>query len=88
MAIRGYKKQMRHNYRRYKEVQYSVPVADVTLIVFVVLKLTGVIDWSWWLVLSPIWVVLGLLVCIFAGSFIYVCIRKMHRKWKMRKFKT
>lgn len=25
-------------------------------IVFIVLKLTGVIAWSWWWVLSPIWI--------------------------------
>ena len=25
-------------------------------IAFVVLKLTNVIDWSWWWVLSPIWI--------------------------------
>jgi hypothetical protein len=25
-------------------------------ILFVALKLTGVIDWSWWWVLSPIWI--------------------------------
>jgi hypothetical protein len=25
------------------------------LILFVTLKLTGVIDWSWWWVLSPMW---------------------------------
>ena len=24
-------------------------------IAFIVLKLTGYIDWSWWIVLSPIW---------------------------------
>lgn len=24
-------------------------------IVFIVLKLTGFIDWEWWIVLSPIW---------------------------------
>ena len=26
-------------------------------IVFIVLKLIGKIDWSWWWVLSPIWIV-------------------------------
>lgn len=26
------------------------------LIVFIVLKLVGVIDWSWWWVLAPLWV--------------------------------
>jgi hypothetical protein len=25
-------------------------------IVFITLKLCGVIDWEWWLVLAPIWV--------------------------------
>ena len=29
-------------------------------ILFIVLKLTGVIDWSWWWVLSPIWVSVSL----------------------------
>ncbi|MGE7688400.1 transmembrane Fragile-X-F protein [Lysinibacillus sp. NPDC097214] len=28
-------------------------IAEVLTIVFVVLKLTGVIAWSWWLVLLP-----------------------------------
>ena len=26
------------------------------LVVFIVLKLTHVIDWSWWWVLSPVWI--------------------------------
>ena len=41
-------------------------ISDVTFIVFLTLKLTGVIDWSWWWVTSPIWitVVLMLLICI------------------------
>ena len=25
------------------------------LLIFVVLKLVGVVSWSWWLVLSPLW---------------------------------
>lgn len=37
-------------------------------IVFITLKLTGVIAWSWWWVLSPIWisfaVVLGILAIV------------------------
>ena len=31
-------------------------------IAFIVLKLTHVIDWSWWWVLSPIWISFGLFV--------------------------
>lgn len=37
-------------------------------ILFIALKLTGVIVWSWWLVLSPILAVVGFLL----GCFILV----------------
>ena len=34
------------------------------LIVLIVLKLTGVIAWSWWWVLAPLWIV-GIIVLTF-----------------------
>lgn len=36
---------------------------SVITIVFVILKLTGNIAWSWWWVLSPIWI--SILLAIF-----------------------
>jgi hypothetical protein len=33
-------------------------------IVFIVLKLTNYIDWSWWWVLSPLWISFGLVIFI------------------------
>ena len=34
-------------------------------IAFVVLKLTGVIAWSWWWVLSPVWItVAAVILCL------------------------
>ena len=33
-------------------------------IVFVTLKLTDVIDWSWWWVLSPVWIATAVMVLI------------------------
>lgn len=33
-------------------------------IVFITLKLCGVIAWSWWWVLAPVWVPVALLVAI------------------------
>lgn len=33
-------------------------------IVFIVLKLTNYINWSWWWVLSPIWIALSLFILI------------------------
>ena len=31
-------------------------LCDVLAVVVVVLKLIGVIDWSWWWVLAPVWI--------------------------------
>ena len=33
-------------------------------IAFIVLKLTDVIDWSWWWILSPIWISGGLIILV------------------------
>lgn len=33
----------------------GIGFAGLLAIVFIVLKLTGVIAWSWWWVLAPIW---------------------------------
>lgn len=38
---------------------------EVLLVVFIVLKLLGVIAWSWVWVLSPIWI--GVLIAVVAG---------------------
>ena len=42
----------------------SVVLIDLLAVTFIVLKLTGVISWSWWLVLAPLWgqLVLGAIV--------------------------
>ena len=51
-------------------------------IVFIVLKLTGYIAWSWLWVLSPIWIpfALILVVAIIAAIFYFVFERKKHRR--------
>ena len=33
----------------------GIGLAGATFLVFLVLKLTGYIDWSWWWVTAPIW---------------------------------
>ena len=40
-------------------------------IVFITLKLTGFIDWSWWWVLSPIWIHFIIVIGIFLGYIIF-----------------
>lgn len=40
----------------------GLSLSTVVLVVFVILKLVGVIAWSWWWVLSPIWISAGLVL--------------------------
>ena len=37
-------------------------VCDVLGIIFIVLKLLNVIDWSWWWVLAPFWIPIGIVI--------------------------
>lgn len=48
----------------------GVGVLEVLTIVFVVLKLCGVISWSWWLVLMPLWIELGVIVVLLMILFV------------------
>jgi len=49
------------------EVSGGIGFCGLLTIVFITLKLLGVINWSWLWVLSPLWIpiVLVILVCIF-----------------------
>lgn len=46
------------------KVSKGIGIGWVLFIVFLVLKLTGTIDWSWWWVTSPIWIPLALVIMI------------------------
>lgn len=39
-------------------------LGSILFIVFLVLKLTGHIDWSWWWVTAPLWIGFGLFVVV------------------------
>ena len=39
-------------------------ILELLLVVFIVLKLTGVIIWSWWWVLSPLWIPLAIALIV------------------------
>lgn len=44
-------------------------------VAFIVLKLTGAISWSWWWVLSPLWLPVALLLVFAVLVFIYSAIK-------------
>lgn len=49
-------------------------------IVFIVLKLTGYIDWSWWWVLSPFWGLSAIVLIMYLVGILYVASRRRKRR--------
>lgn len=46
----------------------------VLLIIFIVLKIVGVINWSWWWVLCPLWIPIVLVVGVVLVGLVGVAI--------------
>lgn len=56
---------------RDRDTRSGIGTLDVLQIIFIVLKLLNLIDWSWWIVFSPIWVAIILtMVIVIAVSLI------------------
>lgn len=45
-------------------------------LIFITLKLTGVIAWSWWWVLAPFWIPIAIALLVFVVTFIIVLLKK------------
>ena len=42
----------------------GLSILGVVEIVFIILKLLGIINWSWWIVLIPLWIDLGITLLV------------------------
>ena len=51
---------------------YGLDFFGLLSIVFITLKLTGFIDWSWWWVLAPLWGPLLFVALVVLPMFLYV----------------
>lgn len=49
-----------------KSTSAGSSLTSMLLVLFIALKLTGVINWSWWWVLAPFWIPLTLGVLVLA----------------------
>lgn len=49
-------------------------LGTILFIVFLILKLTGVISWSWWWVTAPLWIPIGfaLLLLLILGVLVFI----------------
>jgi len=55
-------------------VQGGMGLLGWLTVAFVVLKLTGFIDWSWWLVLAPLWAGLAIWAVLIVAAIVVVAL--------------
>jgi hypothetical protein len=55
-----------------KQGSGGLGLTNVLFIVFLVLKLTGHIDWSWWWVTAPLWGVVALILTALTVVVLYM----------------
>ena len=65
----------------------GISLSGLTFIVFLVLKLCGVIDWSWWWVTSPLWISFILYVLIIVGVFVYYYLEETSTERYLKKLR-
>ena len=63
-----------------KNTSSGVGFGGLLTILFIGLKLGGIIDWSWWWVLSPIWLPIAVLLFIAALLFLVKVILEVWEK--------
>ena len=68
-----------------KTASNSGTLVFLLFVVFLILKLAGVIDWSWWWVTSPLWLaamatVAALILAGGVGFLIYRIVKRVRRK--------
>ncbi len=56
-----------------KTTTTGVSLLGVLQIIFIVLKLCGLIDWSWWKVFIPMWIDLGI-IAVFLLLYLVILI--------------
>lgn len=55
-------------------------LGTVLFIVFLILKLINVIDWSWWWVTAPLWIPIGLEIKIFIVTALVIIAKEIKSK--------
>ena len=61
-----------------KSTNNGIGFTGLLTLVFIVLKLCGVVTWSWWWVLSPIWISIG--VCAMLLIIMFFIVKKEKTK--------
>lgn len=70
----------------------GITFVQALLLLFIGLKLGHVINWSWWWVLSPLWITIGIGVVVIVGLLVVLAVSilvdwalgRRHRKRRQR----
>lgn len=76
------------NMRRYQSnsnTSSGTGIPTVVLVVFIILKLVGVINWSWWWVLSPLWISAGLWLVVAVVVYGTIIISRLSERKRGKK---
>ena len=60
-----------------KKIVASPGFCTILFIVFLILKLTNTINWSWWWVTAPLWIPLGIAIIVLAIVGIIVVLSEL-----------
>jgi hypothetical protein len=63
----------------------GIGFGSVLALIFITLKLTKTIDWSWWWVLAPFWLPIALFLIIFLVGLFYNAILDVIEYFKKEK---
>jgi uncharacterized membrane protein YhaH (DUF805 family) len=76
---------MKNNVNISSSSSSGIGFVGLLTIVFIVLKLLEKITWSWWWVLSPLWISVGLVLIIFLAIFLWAIISTYKEEKKKKK---
>lgn len=71
---------MTDNNSKKTTVSGGIGFTGLLTIIFIVLKLLNIINWSWWWVLAPLWLPVGIILIIALILIIIGCV--MNKKLK------
>lgn len=63
-----------------KSATVSFPFLSILTLIFITLKLTGYVNWTWWWVLAPMWIPSAIVVFGFAALFLVTLLSKSKTK--------
>lgn len=58
----------------------GIGLGTIPFLIFMTLKLTGYIDWSWWWVTAPLWIGVALFLALFALILMFASIATLLRR--------